>query len=141
MEPLISFFIQHWILSTIFVVLLLALIVNELIFRSSSGSNSLSTEEAIQWINHKEAVLIDTRNSQAFLEGHILGSLNIPADVFSKKAGVLEKFKDRNLIIVCALGQSSQKIVSELKNKGFKAVLLSGGLAAWRSAGLPLSKN
>lgn len=141
-ESLVPFLSQHWILSSIFVLLFLALCINEFILRRSGfGTHLLSPEQAVQWINHKEAIVVDIRNPKSFSEGHILGSLNIPEDVFDKKIGLLEKFKNRSLIVICASGQTSQKVVRDLKKKGFQALLLSGGLLAWRNAGLPLSKK
>lgn len=140
MEPFISFVTEHWILCSIFTVGLLALIVNEY-FIASASSGNLSTTEALQFINHKEAVVLDIRNAQNFSEGHIIGSLNIPLEVFNKKMGLLEKFKDRPVIVVCAAGQTSQKTVAELKANSFHAMGLSGGISAWRNAGLPLSKH
>lgn len=140
MEQLISFVSQHWILCSIFLVMLLALVINEY-FIAASSSGNLNTTEALEWINHKEAVVLDIRSAQQFSEGHIIGSLNIPIEVFDKKMGLLEKFKDRDLIIVCNAGQTSQKMVSDLKAKGFKPLGLSGGILAWRNAGLPLSKH
>lgn len=140
MESYISFINQHWILSGLFLVLLLAIVLNEFLL-SFLKSDSLTTAEALEFINHKEAVVVDIRNPNLFAEGHILGSLNIPLPFFDKKAGLLDKFKDRNMIVICELGQSSRKGLAELKKKGFKAFSLSGGIAAWRTAGLPLSKQ
>jgi rhodanese-related sulfurtransferase len=140
MDQLTTFINQHWILSSIFVVLLLAVIVNE-VFIAMSDSSHVSPAEALTLMNHQDAMVVDIRNANAFSEGHILGSTNIPLDSFEKKSASLEKHKDRNIIIVCATGQSSQKIVATLKQKGFKVLGLSGGVQAWRSASLPLSKH
>ncbi len=136
----LSFVAEHWVLCSIFIVLLLALIINEFLI-SMKGSQNLSSTEVLHLMNHKEAVVIDVRAPQAFSEGHILGSLNIPIEAMAKKGGLLEKFKTQNLIVVCAAGQSSQKVVAELKMKGFQISGLAGGILAWRNAGLPLSKH
>lgn len=140
MESYISFINQHWILSGLFLALLLAIILNEFLV-SFLESDSLNTAKALDLINHEEALVVDTRNPNLFSEGHILGSLNIPLSIFDKKAVLLDKYKDRKMIIVCELGQSSRKGLAELKKKGFKAFSLSGGIAAWRAAGLPLTKH
>lgn len=140
MDQLLTFITQHWILSTIFALLLLALMVNEWINQSGAASK-LSPEETVHWVNHKEGVIIDIRDPQAFSDGHILGSVNIPSQSFEKKLGLLDKFREQPLIVVCASGQNSSKIVAQLKLKGFRAVILGGGLQAWRNASLPLSKK
>ena len=54
---------------------------------------------------------------------------------------IAAKRKDKPLIVYCDDGNRSGKAVAALKGQGFgKVVSLSGGLGAWRQAGLPVEK-
>ena len=64
-------------------------------------------------------------------ENSIKGALNL-----------LKKQLDIPIIVVCANGQESAKVVNILKTHGFKILYkMQGGLQAWKEADLPLVKN
>ncbi|MGA2549325.1 MAG: rhodanese-like domain-containing protein [Burkholderiaceae bacterium] len=107
-----------------------------------SGSKALSTLQTTQLINSKNAVVIDLRDAPEFASGTITGARNIPADALKERLGELVRFKTRPIILVCASGQRSARAVSEFTASGFTEVYnLSGGVGAWRDAGLPLVKG
>lgn len=140
MEPLISFLMSHWILTSLFVVLLVAVIAYE-VYSASLSTSTLPPEMIVNAMNHQEAVVIDIRNAQSFGEGHIVGAHNLPADQLDKKIATLQKFKGKPLIIVCSLGKEATKVAVTLKKQGFQAIVLHGGLQGWRAAGLPIIKK
>ena len=140
MDDIIFFLTEHWILSGIFLLLLIALITQEWISQSF-GMATVSPEEAVLWINHKQAVVLDIRQPNLFLEGHILDALNLPAASLDKKMGLLQKHQDKPLIVVWSSSQEASKVVKVLKTKGYQAVTLKGGIQEWRTAGLPLVKK
>ena len=54
---------------------------------------------------------------------------------------VLERFKDKPVIVSCATGNRSGSAASVLRKHGFTNVVnLAGGVAAWQQAGLPTGK-
>ena len=58
------------------------------------------------------------------------------------KPSEIEKLKTTPLIVCCANGMRSGTAVSALKKAGFEQVfMLSGGIAAWTEANLPLTKK
>lgn len=106
----------------------------------SSGAN-LSLLQAVQLINQGKGVVVDVRPADEFAKGHILSSKNLPLQELPKKITILDKFKSKHVILVCAAGNRSSKAASFFKNAGFNHVYsLQGGLTAWQAQGLPTSK-
>ena len=137
----VTFVIQHWVLGTLFFVLLLAFIVNEAV-QHSFGMPNISPQEAIQLINHKNAVVFDIRPDLAFASGHIVGAMHLPSTIIEAKLNTLKKYAKDPVVVVCATGQESLKVAQKLKTHGFTHVcLMRGGLNEWKQANLPLVKR
>ncbi len=109
--------------------------------RRGAGGASLSTLQATQLINREDAVVIDLRDAAAFSRGHILGARNVPLAELSRRAGELEKFKAKPVLLLCESGNRSGAAAATLRQQGFSRVhSLAGGYAAWQQAGLPVQK-
>jgi len=133
---LIQFATDHYILVAIFVVLLVALLVNEL----RRGGQSLSNGQLTALVNADKALVIDIRPSKEYSAGHIVGALNIPHDKVANRMAELEKHKEKTLIVVDAMGQQSGAVCGELLKAGYTAAKLSGGVSSWKADNLPLVK-
>lgn len=107
--------------------------------RSRMGT-SLAPVAAVQYINHKNALIIDIRGSDAFQKGHIAQARHIAANEVEQKADALPK--NRPLLVVSDTGRDTARVISALKAKGHTEVAnLDGGLRAWSQAGMPLSSG
>jgi len=105
--------------------------------RSRAAGPALSTLEATQLINSRNAVVIDVRTPEEFATGSLPGARNIPVDKFDQKMRDIKK--DKPLIVVCASSSRAGKAATQLRASGYGEVyVLAGGLAAWREAGLPV---
>ncbi|AAO58752.1 rhodanese-like domain-containing protein [Pseudomonas syringae pv. actinidiae] len=133
---LLEFATTHYLITGAFVILLGLLIAYEL----SKGGASLSTRELTALVNSDQGVVIDVRSKKDFTAGHIVGSLNFPQDKVLTRTAELQKYKDKTLIIVDAMGQHAGSTARELLKTGFKAAKLSGGISSWRGDNLPLVK-
>ncbi|WP_060480435.1 rhodanese-like domain-containing protein [Pseudomonas monteilii] len=133
---LIQFATDHYILVAIFVILLVALLVNEL----RRGGQSLSNGQLTALVNAEQALVIDIRPSKEYSAGHIVGALNIPQDKVASRMTELEKHTAKTLIVVDAMGQQSGAVCGELIKAGFTAAKLSGGVSSWKADNLPLVK-
>ncbi len=139
-EKLIHFVIEHWLLVSAFVLVLILLMIEEARSKGAGGSR-VSPQAAIRMINRDDAVVLDLRENDAFKEGHIVGSINIPQTELDQNENKLNKYKEKALIIVCTAGQKSAAIATKLRKQGYsQPMVLSGGLAAWKNADLPLIK-
>lgn len=138
MDPIIAFFTQHWILSTIFTLLAIALLINEWRARTF-GMKAVSPQELVVLLNHSNAALIDIRSGEQFMKGHILGAQNIREKEVADRLSSLNKFKSKPMILICAAGLDAPKLYSLLTKEGFTQLYyLAGGMAAWQANGLPV---
>ena len=104
-----------------------------------ASASGIGTLEVTQLINGKNALVLDIREPAEFSSGSITGARNIPASAVADRVGEIGKYKAKPVIVVCQSGQRSAKVAAQLKKDGFGEVYnLSGGLAAWQQAGLPL---
>ncbi len=111
-------------------------------FRRPGGAKALTPTQATMLINRENAQLIDIREPNEYVSGHLLDSRNIPAGALAERVGELEQLKDKPLILVCQSGARSSSACATLAKHGFARVhTLEGGVAAWSEAGLPLKKG
>ncbi len=138
MDRLFEFVVNHYILVSVFVALLLALLVLE----SRRGGAKISAQGAVSLINKDEAVVVDIRDRKDFGEGRITGSLNIPLSGIKGRANELSKHKDKQIIVVDKMGQHAAMAVKQLNAEGFSNVVrLNGGITDWKASNLPLVKK
>lgn len=134
-----KFIIEQWMLILVAVTSGLMLVWPMLTGGRRSGT--LSTLQATQLINQKDAVIVDIRDQGEYAAGHIMNAKSIPAKVFSDRKAELDKLKGAPIIISCDSGQRAGPAAQKLREMGFTDVhVLQGGLNAWKEAGLPVSK-
>jgi len=137
MENVGSFIVNHWILVTLFVVLV-GLILSDTVNRKISGLSPLGTAQAIKIVNQNNGLFLDIREAAEFKKEHISESMSLP---LSKLDAGIDKLKDpaQPIILICASGQRSQAAAKQLRAHGFTDIhVLTGGLNAWKDAKLPL---
>jgi rhodanese-related sulfurtransferase len=135
MQQLTEFAINHWVLVTIFFGLLGVLIANLL-----ATSTGVDTAAAVHLINRENALVIDTRTVSDFAAGHIIDAVNIPLDELKPLPERLKKHSERPLIVCCATGSLAAQGARSLKQQGCaRALVLKGGISAWRADNLPIT--
>ena len=141
MDIYIDFVIKNWYLFAALVAILGLLIGSE-VLRKIRGVISLSPTQALQLINDQDAVVLDTRDIGEYKAGHIPNARHASMDTIKNRSGELEKFKGRPVIVYCRAGNTSSSAGALLKKSGFEQVHnLTGGITAWESANLPISKK
>jgi len=129
---------EHWILASTFAGLLIALFLLE---KHRSG-RSVSPQQATLLLNRDEAVIIDVREKKDFNDGRIKGSIHIPLASLKDRISELEKYKEKQLVLVDKAGQHSGMAGKQLKAAGFENICrMSGGIAEWTNSSLPLVKK
>ena len=140
MEKLPEFIANHLFLFSLLVAISTLLLWN--IFAGSIGAGQVVPAEVTRLINHENAEVLDLRSAEEFERGHIINSVNLVAATLEEKQKELEKYKDKTVILCCNQGQESIRVARILKMKGLeKLFCLKGGIAAWKNANLPLTKN
>ncbi|GGB89589.1 sulfurtransferase [Knoellia flava TL1] len=82
------------------------------------------------------ATVIDVRQPQEYVTGHVPGSLLVPMTELSSRLGELDR--SRPLYVVCASGNRSGAMADFLTDVGFEALSVAGGVTAWAASGRPL---
>jgi rhodanese-related sulfurtransferase len=118
-----------------------ALFVWPSVARLLSRTREVGVAEAVRMINRQDAVIVDVREPNEFKAGHIPNARNIPAGQIKERTRELEKLKSKPLLLVCQSGSRSAQVCGGLQKDGIGApVALSGGMAAWQQAGMPVEK-
>lgn len=141
MDLFISFVTHNWMLIIALVVILVMLFFN--LFGSRlRGYEVIDPVESVKLINHEDAVVIDVRENKEYHSGHILNSIHIPQANLASRITELEKYKSKPIIVGCRSGHRSGNACALLKKQGFETVYnLKGGVMAWQSANLPLTRK
>ncbi len=136
-HQVVSFLVEHWQLSGIFVVLLIILVIEEC--RAQGGQQKISPSALVSLMNQEQAYVVDLRDSSVYLSGHILGAKNIAKADLASQADHLPKEESTNIVLVCQRGQTALNAFQQLKKKGLTNVMiLKGGMDAWRQASMPV---
>ena len=134
-----SFIVNNWMLISIALVsggLLLWPVIQ------GAASAGLTPAAAVQLINREKAAVVDVCETNEFAAGHVTGAKNIPLGELEAKLGTAVKNKTLPLILVCQTGARSGRAMAIAKKLGYEqAQSLGGGLAAWRTANLPVEKS
>jgi len=137
LAQLVEFIGNHYILVAIFVVVLIALAINE----SLRAGRAISTSELTALLNSGKACVLDVRPAKEFSTGHIAGSVNIAHDKLDARFSELNKHQDKTIIVVDTNGMHLAGICTKLLQAKFNAVKLVGGISTWRAENLPLTKK
>jgi rhodanese-related sulfurtransferase len=86
--------------------------------------------------------LLDVRERNEFVVGHIEGAVNIPVREVPKSLATLPQDKTTPIVIVCAGAVRSGYVVMALKERGYSNVrhLAQGFVPAWQKAGYSVVK-
>lgn len=139
-----QFAMSHWQLFGCLVLILVMILVFEIKMKGENAP-SLTTQEAIEWINRKDAFVVDIRPQEAFRKGHILNSQSVEPNAVVKmltEGKGAAKYKGKPILVICTQGIQAQKTAALLKKAGMADVaILKGGINSWISADLPLEKS
>ncbi len=106
-----------------------------------NAGGGVGTAEAVRLINREKGVLIDVSEPAEYAASHASGARNIPLGSLSG-AKDLPSNKTLPLLLICPTGARAGRAAGLLRKAGHdKATAVTGGLAAWREAGLPVAKK
>lgn len=136
-DRLFEFIVNRWQLVGAFAGLLIALIVVE----GRRAGRKVGPQEAVQLLNHDEAIIIDVRERKEFKEGHIKGAVHIPFAQIAERKGELQKHSDKLIILADKSGQHAGMVGKQLLKEGLNIARLAGGMMDWRAANLPVARE
>ena len=107
----------------------------------TAQEGTLDPQAAVQLMNREKAVVVDVCEPAEYAAGHIVGARSAPLADLEQKLPTLVKNKALPVILVCASGMRSKRALAIAQKLGYtQAHSLSGGLAAWKAANLPVEK-
>lgn len=136
-DRLFDFVVNRWQLVGAFVALLIALMYVE----GRRAGKKVTPQEAVQLLNHDEAIIIDIRERKEFREGHIKGAVHIPLAQIAERKKELQKYSDKLIVLADKGGQHAAMGGKQLQKEGLNIARLSGGMMDWRAANLPVAKE
>ena len=83
-----------------------------------------------------EATILDVREDDEWVVGHIAGSVHVPLSQLPGRAADIPPTDP--LVVVCRVGSRSAQVTAWLAGQGRDVANLAGGLDAWADAGRPL---
>ncbi len=108
------------------------------IIQRGRAGGSVSAAQAVQLINHEDALVVDVRPLATFQGGHIPHSRNVPLAELDDKISNLPKNKP--ILVACDRGQLAMGAAAKLRKAGLERVMvIEGGINAWVQAGMPTS--
>ena len=136
-EQIFNFVVNHYILVSAFVFLLVAFVINE----GKQGGAAITPTNLVSLVNREGAMLVDIRDTKEYSSGHIAGALSMPVSSIDARIGELESHKEKTVVLVCKMGQHASATGRKLKALGFENVRrLSGGMSEWTASSLPIVK-
>ncbi|MFI3186966.1 MAG: rhodanese-like domain-containing protein [Methylococcaceae bacterium] len=131
MERLLEFILNHYILSLALAVVTF-LLIQELIETALKKFGAVSPLLAVAKMNDSDTIVIDVREPEEFLKGHIENAINTPLGNLSTHLPKLEANKHKAVLIACQTGTRSASAGKLLTKAGFEQVfVISGGMQAW----------
>ncbi len=104
----------------------------------SNGTNAqaISVAELKAKLAGKEApIVVDVRTPEELKGplGALSGVINIPVQELDRRMEELSKHKDKDIYIICRTGNRSGMATKMMREKGYKAHNVTGGMVAWRN--------
>jgi rhodanese-related sulfurtransferase len=84
-----------------------------------------------------DAVLLDVREDDEWAAGRIAGAVHIPMNQVPRRVnhGPDPITPDASIVVLCKVGGRSAQVTAWLRQQGYDAVNLEGGMQAWDAAG------
>lgn len=116
--------------------------------QSGIAHPAFSLDQFRTYVQGKETLILDARNTANYREGHVPGARSLPVanfdEAFARMSNLLQSRRDKLMIVYCSdmwCGQADM-LQQKLVNFGFKHVgVFPDGWNAWVSAGLPVEKE
>ena len=104
-------------------------------YSSGTGATEISAAEAYEKYQ-QGAFFLDVRSEAEWNAYHVPGSVLIPLEELAQRLS--EMPRDREIVVICGLGNRSKEGRDILIGAGFENVFcVTGGLEQWRARGYP----
>jgi rhodanese-related sulfurtransferase len=99
----------------------------------------VSSKEGADLIQNISPFILDVRTEGEYLQGHLENSFLLPVQVLEQEIGLIEKYKDQDILIYCRSGNRSTVASKILLDAGFTNVYNHRyGISGWTAEGYPV---
>jgi phage shock protein E len=102
---------------------------------SELNEETLAPARARELIASEGAQTLDLRNDEEFAEAHIAGAVRPDDEDLDRALESLDE--EKPVVVVCADGERSEEVAAELRDRGYEAAALKGGMKGWAGDKLP----
>jgi rhodanese-related sulfurtransferase len=96
---------------------------------------SLDPKRARELIARERAQTLDLRDEDDFADAHIAGATRADGEEIEAALEALDQ--NRPVMFVCADGKRSSEVAADLRERGYQAAVVKGGMKAWTGDSLP----
>lgn len=122
--------------SEFLVILVIVLSLSSNALGQSSANISAKTAREML-LKDTSIVLLDVRSPGEHIEERIANKPLMPLQYVESKISELEKFKKKKIIVYCRSGNRSDMAVEILREYGFNAFNMEGGIIQWKRERFP----
>jgi rhodanese-related sulfurtransferase len=102
----------------------------------TSPDLNISPPDAHSALGAGAAILIDVREPSEWAQGHTPDTRHVPLATLPRHVADLPR--DQQLLVICRSGNRSRSAAKYLREQGFDARSVAGGIAVWAAHGLPV---
>lgn len=101
--------------------------------QQKSGTSLTMSEFKEKLKSGKDFVVIDVRTPEELVGplGRIESAINIPIQVLDQRISELEKYKEKEILVICRTQNRSAVAVDYLNKKGFNSKNILGGMVEY----------
>lgn len=94
--------------------------------------------ETFAEVHAQGAPVLDVREDHEWAEGHVSGARHIPMGELPDRLGELSK--DEPVFVFCRSGNRSGQMATYLREQGFAAINVAGGIIDWEARGYAIER-
>ena len=117
------------------------IIVIAVVMQTTRQREAISAEKARDMIDRdSNTVLLDVRTEEEYNSeiGHLAGARLIPVQELENRLAELEPWKARTIVVYCRSGNRSGRAAALLREHGFSALNMVGGILRWNKLEYPV---
>jgi rhodanese-related sulfurtransferase len=99
----------------------------------AEAEETVGVEQAREAVAGGEAKALDVRDEEEWSGAHVPGAIHLPADQLSSALDELDLDSEQRLVVFASDKSAGSEAVSTLREKGFEASLVEGGIEQWSS--------
>ena len=97
-----------------------------------SKDDSITMDQFVEKLeNNKDIIVLDVRTPEEVAAGMIDNAINIPVQVLEQRVEELDKYKEKEIYVICRTQNRSAFAQDILESKGFKAKYVQGGMTVY----------